>query len=81
MELQVTSEDFDPFPKADVFRPLGLLNSNYQRIVKKNYSDTTSHSVFGIRQRLKHAQYKFTSGVAVFLKVLTFATVIVAIFS
>ena len=85
MELVLSTEDLEPLPKPRVIenyiKPEGLLNSNYQRIVRKNFSNTTSHSVFGIRQRLKKTQYKFTSGIEVLLKISAFATFIIAIFS
>ena len=85
MELALTTEDLEPLPEPRVLenyiKPDGLLNSNYQSIVKKNFSNTTSHSVFGIRQRLKRTQYKFTSSIEVLLKVSAFATFIIAFFS
>ncbi len=85
MELVLTTEDLEPLPEPGRYKnhckPEGILNSNYQSIVKKNFSTTVPYSVFGIRQRLKRTQYKFTSGIEVLLKVSTFATFMIAIFS
>ena len=85
MELALTTEGLEPLHEPRVLenyiRPDGLLNSNYQSIVRKNFNNTTRHSVFGIRQRLKETQYKFTSGIEVLLKVSAFATFIIAFFS
>lgn len=85
MELTVSVEDLEPLPEPkeleNYVKPEGLLNSNYQSIVRKNFNNTIPHSVFGIRQRLKKTQYKFTSSIEVLLKVSAFATFIIAFFS
>ncbi len=85
MELALTTEDLEPLPEPRVLesyiKPEGLLNSNYQSIVRKNFSNTSSRSVFGIRQRLKGTQHKLTSSIEVLLKVSAFATFIIAFFS
>lgn len=85
MELTLSTEDLEPLPEPRVLKNNikrgGLLNSNYQSIVRKNFSNTTPNSVFGIKQRLKKTQYKFTSSIEVLLKVTVFSTFILAFFS
>ncbi|WP_142785383.1 hypothetical protein [Changchengzhania lutea] len=85
MELLLTTEDLEPLPEPCVFvdhvKPEGILNSSYKTIVKANFKNTSSESIFGIRQRLKSAQYQFTSSIETVLKVSLFATIIMIIFS
>lgn len=85
MELTLTTEDLEPLPEPkalkNYYKLEGLLNSNYQSIVKNNFSNTTSHSIFGIRQRIKKTKYKLTSSIEVLLKVSVFATFIITFFS
>lgn len=83
MELVLTVEELEPEPK--VFKrynkSLGLLNSNYKKIVKETLRETTSHSLFGKRQHVKRCQYKFTSSIDTILKVSTFLFIFIVIFS
>ena len=58
----------------------GILNSNYKAIVKHNFSKSTSKSIFGIRQRLKSAQFSVVNHTAVILKLSVFALILVAVF-
>ncbi|MFI1745550.1 hypothetical protein [Thalassobellus sediminis] len=85
MELVLTSTDLETLPEPIGFsqhtKPEGILNSNYKSIVKENLNNPTSQSIFGIRQRLKSSQYRFTSSTETVLKVSTFVTIIFAIFS
>ena len=83
MELVFTVQDLEPEPKVlkEQVKPEGLLNSNYKNIVNKNFKNTTSQSLFGMRQRLKRCQYQFTSSIETVLKVSTFAVIFIAIFS
>lgn len=61
------------------FTTQGLLNSNYQSIVKQNFRKSTAKSVFGIRQRLKSSQLNRVNYTAVILKLSVFAMVLVAL--
>lgn len=83
MELVFTVEDLEPEPRVieTQTKPKGLLNSNYKKLVKKNLSNTTSQSIFGMRQRLKRCQYQFTSSIETILKVAAFAVIFIAIYS
>ena len=84
MELLLTEQDLEPLPEPKEFvqhvKPEGILNSNYKKLTK-NLSHMTSQSLFGIRQRLKSSQYRFTSGAETILKVSVFTTIIITIFS
>ncbi|WP_282041137.1 hypothetical protein [Winogradskyella flava] len=58
----------------------GLLNSNYKSIVKQNFSESTTKSVFGIRQRIKSSQLRMVNHTSVILKLSVFAIALVAMF-
>lgn len=82
MEL-VLNQKLETVPEPIVvshFTTNGLLNSNYKSIVKKNYSKSTTKSVFGIRQRLKSSQFNMVNHTAAILKLSVFAIVLVALF-
>lgn len=83
MELVFTVEDLEPEPKVfeKQVKPEGLLNSNYKKLAKKNLNNTSSQSLFGMRQRLKRCQYQFTSSIETILKVAAFAVIFIAIYS
>lgn len=83
MELVFTVEDLEPEPRVieNQIKPEGLLNSNYKKVVKKNLNNTSSTSIFGMRQRLKRCQYQFTSSIETILKVAAFAVIFIAIYS
>ncbi|AUP78451.1 hypothetical protein [Flavivirga eckloniae] len=84
MELLSTDQDLEPLPESKVFeyiKPEGILNSNYKKLVTKNLNQITSQTLFGIKQRLKNSQHKFTSGAETLLKVSVFATILITIFS
>jgi len=80
MELVLTSPVTEPepirTPNVKFTRPEGLLNSNYKSIVKCNLRNTTSTSLFGIKQRIKSRQYQITSSVDTLLKLAVFAIVL-----
>ncbi|WP_299521274.1 hypothetical protein [Winogradskyella sp.] len=58
----------------------GLLNSNYKKIVKENYSTLNTTSVFGIRQRIKSSQFNRINHTAAILKLTVFAIALIVIF-
>lgn len=80
MELAVASQKLEPSPKrrlnTQFVRPEGLLNSNYKSVVKCNLHNTSTTSIFGIKQRVKSRQYQFTSSIDTLLKVSVFVTVL-----
>ena len=85
MELVLSTTELESLPEPVGFslhlKPEGILNSNYKSIVNESLKNPTSQSIFGIRQRLKSSQYRFTSSIETVLKVSTFATIIMVIFS
>ena len=82
MELVVnTTLEIEPEPKKKFyFKAHGLLNSNYKSIVKENFCKSTKKSVFGIRQRIKSAQFNSVNHTGVFLKLSVFALTLIALF-
>ena len=58
----------------------GLLTSNYKSIVKQNFNNSSTKSVFGIRQRLKAFQFNMVNHTAVILKLSVFAIALIALF-
>ena len=79
MELVVSKYDFQsgvkPKEIEDYIKPEGLLNSNYQNIVKDNYTNIEEESVFGIRQRIKSFQYSESTSICTILKISIFIIV------
>ncbi|WP_178990167.1 hypothetical protein [Winogradskyella schleiferi] len=82
MELVLnTSLESLPEPiEVSHFTTDGLLNSNYKSVVRKNFSQPSSASVFGIRQRLKASQLNMVNHTAVILKLSVFAIALIALF-
>lgn len=82
MELVVNQElEFVSEPiKVPQFTNQGLLSSNYKTIVKQNFSESTSKSLFGIRQRIKSSQFYTVNHTAVILKLSVFAIILTALF-
>ncbi len=84
MELLVTTEDLDPFPKQSLSvhnKPMGLLTSNYKSIVDSNYKKSNKQTLFGKRQAIKSCFYNSQCAVEVTLKVSLFLIVFLALFS
>ncbi|WP_323786876.1 hypothetical protein [Psychroserpens sp.] len=83
MELSITQE-LEPLPirrlETEFESPLGILNSNYKKVVKCNLNNRKSTSIFGIKQRVKSRQYQFTSSIETLLKVSVFVIVLAVIF-
>ena len=83
MELLITQE-LEPLPirrlETKFEPPVGLLNSNYKKVVKCNLNNHNSNSIFGIKQRIKSRQYQFTSSIETLLKVSVFVIVLAVIF-
>jgi len=85
MDLVLTTQDIEllPEPRREIIinSSQGLLNSNYQKIVRENYNRLNTRSVFGVKQYVKSEQYQFTSGIETVLKLSVFATIFTVIFS
>lgn len=62
------------------FTTYGLLNSNYKSVVKQNFKNLQSTSVFAKRQYLKAFQFNVVNHAAVILKLSVFAAILVALF-
>ena len=79
MELTITQE-LEPLPirslEPEFKTPIGLLNSNYQKVVKCNLRNFNSTSIFGIKRRVKSRRYQFTSNIETLLKVSVFLIVL-----
>lgn len=83
MELSITQE-LEPLPirnlESEFESPLGLLNSNYKKVVKCTLNNHNSTSIFGIKQRSKSRRYQFTSSIETLLKVSVFVILLAVIF-
>jgi hypothetical protein len=80
----VLTQNFESLPEpiglSEITKPEGILNSNYQQIVRSNYNTTATHSLFGIRRRIKRRRYQMTPSIDTILKLSVFVIVLVAIF-
>ncbi|PNQ75271.1 hypothetical protein C1T31_03830 [Hanstruepera neustonica] len=78
MELLVTTEDLDPFPKQSLSihnKPMGLLTSNYKSVVNSNYRNLDEKSLFVKRQSIKGCFYNTNCAAEVTLKVSLFLVI------
>lgn len=75
-ELEFVSEPSE----VSYFTTNGLLTSNYKSIVKQSFNNSSTKSVFGIRQRLKAFQFNMVNHTAVILKLSVFAIALIALF-
>jgi len=77
-------QDFEFLPEpiglSEITKPKGILNSNYQQIVRSNYNTTATHSLFGIRRLIKRRRYQMTPSIDTILKLSVFVIVLVAVF-
>ena len=84
MELVLSAQELESLPEPIVFeqyiKPVGLLNSNYQKVVAQNLNNSTSHSIFGIKQRIKSLQYQTNLSIEAILKVSLFMIIFLLIF-
>ena len=82
MELTITQE-LEPLPirnlESEFETPLGILNSNYKKVVKCSLTNRNSTSIFGIKQRVKSRRYQFTSSIETLLKLSVFVIVLAVI--
>lgn len=83
MELVITPRDLEPLPDPKFFihnKPLGLLNSNYQSIVKDNFTNIKASSLFNIKQRIKSRSYNTCCNVETILKISIFLIFLIIAF-
>ncbi len=85
MELVLTSLDTDPLPEPRIESensfPKGLLNSNYQNIVRSNFKKRNSRSVFSIKQRIKNGRFHSINGIETIVKVSVFLLIMFITFA
>ena len=85
MELLLTSPDSKSISEqnheADSFETSGLLNSNYQSIVKLTHSSSSVNSLFRLKQGIKIHGFQFATSTEVLLKLAIFTAVILFIFN
>lgn len=68
-------------PQEAVTEPLGFLNSQYKTVVRHNFNNASSKSIFGIRRYVKNRRPFLISSAEVMLKVTIFFGALMAIFS
>ena len=82
MELTITQE-LEPLPIRSLDQefetPLGILNSNYKKVVKCSLKSHHTTSIFDIKQRVKSKRYQFTSSIETLLKVSVFVIILAVI--
>ncbi|WCO01088.1 hypothetical protein [Psychroserpens ponticola] len=82
MELTITQE-LEPLPihnlESGFETPIGLLNSNYKKVIKCNFNNYNSKSIFGIKRGVKSRRYQFTSSIETLLKVSVFVIILAVI--
>jgi len=84
MELVLSVQELETLPEPILFekqlRPIGLLNSNYQKVVTQNLNNTTSQPIFGIKQRVKSRRYQSYPSIEAAIKVTFFVIIFLLIF-
>jgi hypothetical protein len=84
MELVLPIEELESLPEPRVSekqaRPSGILNSNYQKVVAQNLNNSSSQSIFGIKQYIRSRQYQSNLSIGAVLKVSLFAIIFLIIF-
>lgn len=70
---ELSSTEPEPESNSLPLRPSGILNSNYKFIVRQNFKQANSKSIFAIRQRIKSRQIQFTPSIDTILKLSVFA--------
>lgn len=80
MEALVLRKAIEPLPLRKKIETIdtyeGFLNSSYKQVAKTNFFHSNPRSIFGIRQRVKNAQYRMTSNVDTLLKLTVFTIAI-----
>ena len=83
MELVLTQQETEPSPrtrKEFVFNNEHLLNSTYKSVVKQNLTNSSSTSVFGVRQHLKHKRFNMVNHMDMVLKLSIFVITLAILF-
>lgn len=83
MELVLTQQETEPSPKLRnefIFKNERLLTSNYKSAVEENFVNSSSKSVFGVRQHLKFKRFNMVSHMDVVLKLSIFVITLAILF-
>ena len=81
MELVLTNPRTSSINKSTTptFESHGIMNSNYQNVVKCTFEKTSSTSVFVKRQQIKCSRFRLASNIEALLKFSIFTAVILSI--
>ena len=83
MELVLRQQKTEQSPKLKnefVFGKERLLNSNYKSVVEQNFINSSSKSVFGVRQHLKFKRFNMVNHMDVVLKLSIFVIALAVLF-
>lgn len=80
MGAPVIQPEMEPLPER-IFEPIifkneGLLCSTYKIETSHNFFHSSPRSIYGIKQRLHHGRFQFTSSIETVLKLSVFAIVL-----
>lgn len=84
MELLLAVSDSKPIVSENhlnSFKPGGVLNSEYQSIVKLTQDMSSATSLYRIKQSIKTKRYYLVSNAETLLKLTVFAAVILSVFN
>lgn len=80
MGAPVIQPEIEPLPERKfepiVFKNEGLLSSTYKIETGHNFFHSSPRSIYGIKQRLNHGRFQFTSSIETVLKLSVFAIVL-----
>lgn len=84
MELILNSKPFTP-ARVEKNQPIlkethGLLNSNYQNVVKETIKTRSTDSIFNKKRSINCARFDLVSSVEILLKLSIFTAVILGVF-
>lgn len=83
MELVLTQQDTEPLPKTKkefAFNTKCLLNSNYKSVAEQSLSNSSTASVFGVKQHLKFKRFSVVNHIDVVLKLSVFVMALAMLF-
>jgi hypothetical protein len=62
----------EPIERTEDLGYVGILTSNYKEKAKENFRNVESSSLFGLKQRIRTNQHRFTPAAGAILKVSIF---------
>lgn len=84
MELILNKANLKKSPERRVveedFIPGGILNSSYQKVVKQNFKDVRSNSIFAIRSNVRSRTTAHATSIETIIKVIFFLIVLGLLF-